>query len=154
MEQRRQRSKDQLAGLSESVDCLEADFIRESEAIFCILFKGGVSPALPLKSPFSPVQEKELRSIVLQIVRAKRVVPEEDRIDFYFSGDVLSSLLNALRYENPYGTSLRSSLLESLASYDPHFAENISHRLSEFLLQYVMDERASDPTEGGDGGEV
>ena len=154
MEQRRQRSKDQLVGLSESVDCLEADFIRESETIFCILFKGGVSSALPLKSPFSPVQEKELRSIVLQIVRAKRVVPEEDRIDFYFSGDVLSSLLNALRYENPYGTSLRSSLLESLASYDPRFAENISHRLSEFLLQYVMDERASDPTEGGDGGEV
>ena len=96
------------------------------------------------------MQEKELRSIVLQIVRAKGVVPEEDRIDFYFSGDVLSSVLNALRYENPYGTSLRSSLLESLASYDPDFAEKISHRLSEF----VMDERASDPTEGGDGGEV
>ena len=100
------------------------------------------------------MQEKELRSIVLQIVRSKGVVPEEARMAFYFSGEVLSSLLNALRYENPYGTSLRSSLLESLASYDPQFAENISRRLSEFLLQYVMDERASDPAEGGDGGEV
>ena len=124
-----------------SVGPTEEDFANQSETIYRDLFKGGST--LPTKSLFSVEQEKELKQLLLKLVRANGSLPgtNEESVLFYFSNSAISRLLDALRYENPYGLSIRSSVLEALARYDMRFHRTISHGLHEYLLQYVMDER-------------
>ena len=92
-------------------------------------------------------QEKELKQLLLKLVRANGSLPgtNEESVLFYFSN---SAILDALRYENPYGLSIRSSVLEALARYDMRFHRTISHGLHEYLLQYVMDERGLRDNDG------
>ena len=122
--------------------------MNQSETIYRDLFKGGST--LPTKSLFSVEQEKELKQLLLKIVHANGSLPgtNEESVLFYFSNNAISCLLDALRYENPYGLSIRSSVLEALARYDMRFHRTISHGLHEYLLQYVMDERGLRDNDG------
>lgn len=122
--------------------------MNQSETIYRDLFKGGST--LPTKSLFSVEQEKELKQLLLKLVRANGSLPgtNEESVLFYFSNSAISRLLDALRYENPYGLSIRSSVLEALAHYDMRFHRTISHGLHEYLLQYVMDERGLRDNDG------
>ena len=128
--------------------------MNQSETIYRDLFKGGST--LPTKSLFSAEQEKELKQLLLKLVRANGSLPgtNEESVLFYFSNSAISRLLDALRYENPYGLSIRSSVLEALARYDMCFHRTISHGLHEYLLQYVMDERGLRDNDGSIESEV
>lgn len=111
--------------------------------------------ALPTKSRFSAEQERDLKQLLLKIVRSNGSLPEdEESVLFYFSSSAISRLMDALRYENPYGLSIRSSLLEALAGYDMSLHRAISHDLHEYLLQYVMDERGLRDNDGWIGSEA
>lgn len=121
--------------------------MHQSELIYRDLFRGNTT--LPTKSPFSFEQQQALQQLLLTIVRSNGSLPgTEESVVFYFSNSAISHLLDALRYENPYGLSIRSSVLEALARYDISFNRVISHGLHEYLLQYVMDERQLQDSDG------
>lgn len=64
-----------------------------------------------------------------------------DIIHYYFTNNEVINLVDALRYESPYGTSTRSHLLELLCKYDMEYMERVTLCVHQFVWQYVLDER-------------